>query len=50
MGTGTTAIGCMKLYGEDKNDLVCIGSEISEAQVQFAKDRVQKFKENNLNN
>lgn len=45
MGTGTTAIGCMKFYGgEDKNNLVCIGSEISEAQVQFAKDRITNFR------
>lgn len=43
-GTGTNAIGCMK-YNEGVNDIVCIGSEISEGQVQFAKDRIKTYKE-----
>lgn len=50
MGTGTTAIGCLKFANNEDDNMVCIGSEISEAQVQYSKDRVQKFKENNLNN
>ena len=45
VGTGTTCIGCMK-YNNGDNDLVCIGSELSAAQVEFAKDRIEKFKQN----
>ena len=36
MGTGTTAVGCVRM------GLHCIGSEISEAQCQYARERVQK--------
>jgi tRNA G10 N-methylase Trm11 len=36
MGTGTTAVAC-KRYG-----CKCIGSEISEKQVAYAKERVRK--------
>lgn len=36
MGTGTTAVACKRL-GHD-----CIGSELSEAQVNFAKERLSK--------
>lgn len=43
VGTGTTCIGCMK-YNDGDNDLVCIGSELSEAQVEFAKNRINEFK------
>lgn len=35
IGTGTTAVGCLK-YGCD-----CIGSELSEAQCEFAKERLK---------
>lgn len=38
MGSGTTAIGCLKL------GLNFIGSEISEKQVSFSKERVKTFK------
>ena len=41
MGTGTTALACLK-YGGD--GMVCVGSELSEAQVQFSKDRIEEYK------
>lgn len=44
MGTGTTAIGCLKFNNGD-NNIKIIGSEISEAQVQFSKNRIDKFQE-----
>ena len=44
MGTGTTALACEK-YGNES--MVCIGSELSEAQVQFSKERIKEYKENN---
>ena len=37
MGTGTTAVACIK-YGDDY-----IGSEISSNQCKFAEDRIHKF-------
>lgn len=37
IGTGTTAVACKRL-GHD-----CIGSELSEAQIEFAKDRLLKM-------
>lgn len=40
-GTGTTAIGCI-----DKN-LNYIGSEISEAQCQYSKERIEKYAKDN---
>lgn len=43
MGTGTTGIGVEK-YG---NGCICIGSEISEKQVEYSKERLNKFLENN---
>ena len=43
MGTGTTAIGCMKYNGRE-NDLVCVGSEISPAQVEYSKQRLEEFR------
>ena len=39
MGTGTTAIACYEL------GLNCFGSEISEAQVEYSKERLKKFSE-----
>lgn len=40
MGTGTTAIACYNLK------LNCIGSEISEAQVEYSKERLKQHIEN----
>ncbi len=49
MGTGTTAIACLKYNGMD-NDMVCVGSEISEKQVEYSKERLNNFlKENGIN-
>jgi DNA modification methylase len=42
MGTGTTAIACQKFNGMD-NNMICIGSEISEKQVEYSKERLDKF-------
>ena len=42
MGSGTTAIAC-ETWGS--NEMVCIGSELSEQQVQFSKDRLNKYRE-----
>lgn len=44
MGTGTTAIACEK-WGN--NETVCIGSELSEAQVQYSKERLEMTRNNN---
>ena len=41
MGSGTTAIACEK-WGND--EMICIGSELSEQQVQFSKDRLEKYR------
>lgn len=46
MGTGTTAIACMK-YNNFVNNIVCVGSEISEKQVEFSCKRCETFKEEN---
>lgn len=43
MGTGTTGIGVEK-YG---NGCICIGSEISEKQVEYSKERLNKFLDDN---
>jgi DNA modification methylase len=37
MGTGTTAVACKRM------DLNCIGSELSEAQCEFANNRLDKI-------
>lgn len=37
MGTGTTAVACKRRGG-----ISCIGSELSQKQVEFAKDRLKK--------
>ena len=48
MGTGTTAIACQKFNDMD-NNMICIGSEISEKQVEYSKERLDKFlKENDI--
>lgn len=39
MGTGTTGIAVAR-YG---NDCICVGSEISEKQVEYSKERLEKF-------
>lgn len=44
MGTGSTAIGCLKA---DRN-ISYIGFELSEEQVQYSKDRVENFIENSI--
>ena len=40
MGTGTTAIACEK-YGNE--NMMCIGSELSEAQVEYSKKRLKNI-------
>ena len=48
MGTGTTAIACIR-FNENNNNMICIGSEISEKQVEFSYERCESFKkENNM--
>lgn len=42
MGTGTTAIACEKFCKEDT--MMCIGCELSEAQVNFSKERLDNFR------
>ena len=45
MGTGTTAIACEEL------NMNCYGSEISEAQIEYSKNRLKNFRiERNKNN
>lgn len=41
MGTGTTAMGCEK-YGT--SNMVCYGSELSENQVAYANERIEKWR------
>ena len=43
MGTGTTGIG-VERYG---NDCVCLGSEISKAQVEYSYNRLNEYREKN---
>ena len=38
LGTGTTAIACEEL------NINCIGSELSEAQVEYSKNRLEEFR------
>ena len=42
MGTGTTAIACEK-YNEG-NGMICVGSELSEAQVKYSKERLAEYR------
>lgn len=44
MGTGTTAIGCLKHNRVSNKNLRYIGIELSENQVLYSLDRVQTFK------
>ena len=41
MGTGTTAIACEEL------NINCVGSELSEAQVEYSKNRLEEYREKN---
>lgn len=47
MGTGTTGIAC-EIYqdseGYEGEDMICIGCELSPAQVQYAKDRLANYR------
>lgn len=45
MGTGTTAVACYN-FNNCENNIVCIGSELSEAQIEYSKERLNKLKEN----
>ena len=46
MGTGTTAIACVK-FNNNNNNMVCVGSEISKKQVEYSKQRLINFKKEN---
>lgn len=48
MGTGTTAVASVK-YNNFQNNITCIGSELSEAQVQLSKDRINELNNNLFN-
>lgn len=41
MGTGTTAVGCLK-YNNGDNNMIVYGSELSPAQVEYSKERYEK--------
>lgn len=45
MGTGTTAVACKK-FNNFENNIVCIGSELSETQIEFSKERISKIDKN----
>lgn len=42
MGTGTTAVACKK-FNNMENEMVCIGSELSEAQINYSKERIARI-------
>lgn len=42
MGTGTTAVACMK-FNNFNNNMVCIGSELSTAQIEYSKERLENL-------
>jgi site-specific DNA-methyltransferase (adenine-specific)/modification methylase len=42
MGTGTTVIGCHR-YADGHNNLVCYGSELSAAQIEFSENRIREY-------
>lgn len=46
MGTGTTGIACER-YGNDK--MICIGSELSSAQVEYSKQRLEDLRKETIN-
>jgi len=49
MGTGTTGVACIK-FNDNQNDIVCVGSEISQKQVEYSCERTHNFiEENKLN-
>ena len=43
MGTGTTAVACEEM------GFNCIGSELSEAQVEYSKNRLEEFRQKRNN-
>ena len=43
MGTGTTIIGCHK-FMDGRNNIVCYGSELSAAQIEFSENRIAEYK------
>ena len=45
MGTGTTGVACEKFCKE--KTMVCIGSELSEKQVEYSKNRLKELREEN---
>lgn len=45
MGTGTTGVACEKFCKEDT--MMCIGTELSADQVQYSKDRLEKYRNEN---
>lgn len=49
MGTGTTGIACEKF--NSSREMMCIGSELSEAQVEYSKKRLKEYRDkvNNVN-
>lgn len=42
MGTGTTGIACEKF--NPSKEMTCIGSELSEAQVEYSKNRLREYR------
>ena len=44
MGTGTTAVAVEKYAADNGLNLVCIGCELSEKQVEFSKNRLELFR------
>lgn len=44
MGTGTTAKAC-RLFNNGQNNMICYGSELSEQQVEYSKQRIKEIDE-----
>lgn len=49
MGTGTTAIGCLRYNQEYNTNLKYVGIELSENQVKYSEDRVKELLGNKIN-
>lgn len=49
MGTGTTAIGCLRYNQEYNTNLKYVGIELSENQVKYSEDRVKELLGNEIN-
>jgi DNA modification methylase len=47
MGTGTTAIACERFC--DEGSIICIGCELSEKQVEYSKERLEKYRNERKN-